>query len=86
MKKQTTIKVQEDKLEEAYRCNQDCLCKSKTWKACGKMDETVIDKIIHIDEPYDENRMMLCNYHLSFGGDNYCTCPARMYIYKKYGV
>lgn len=86
MKKQLTITVKEDKLEKSYRCNQDYLCKSKTWKTCGKMDETVIDKIIHIDESYDENRMMLCNYHLPFGGDNYCTCPARMYIYKKYGV
>ena len=86
MKKQIAIVVQKEKLEESYRCNQDYLCKSKNWKTCSKMDETVIDMIIHIDEPYNEQRMMLCNYHLNFGGDNYCTCLARMYIYKKYGV
>ena len=86
MKNQNLIKVNKDIIEKSERCNQDFSCKSENWKSCSKIDENINDIILHLGQQSDESKMMFCNYHLPFGGDNYCTCPARLYIYQKYNV
>lgn len=86
MAHQNSIIIEEEIIEKSYRCNQDFSCKSKTWQSCSNINENNNDIIILLENPIDENKMLLCNYHLPFGGENYCTCPARFYIYKKFNI
>lgn len=86
MQIQTKIKVDKNVLKSAIRCNLDCSCTKDGWESCAKIDEAVCDMILHIDETDNENKMHSCKYHLPFGGEHYCICPARMYIYKNFGV
>jgi hypothetical protein len=86
MQLEKSIKVKKKLLEKSYRCNHEHSCKSYNWQSCGSIDESISDMILHIAKPDQEKLMHECNYHLPFGGDHYCTCPARMYIYKNFGV
>ena len=86
MQEHKNIIVEQKEINSAYRCNNNNSCASGNWESCGLISESVNDIILHIDEPHLEKKMYLCNYYLPFGGDNYCTCPARMYIYKKFGI
>ena len=86
MNKQSGFKIKKTLLKSSNRCDKNYICNTGIWKSCSKMGEVISDMIIHIDESYDENRMLLCAYHIPFSGDHYCSCPARMYIYKKFNI
>ena len=86
MNKQSGFKIKKSLLKSSNRCDKNYICNTENWKSCGKMNEVISDMILHIDESFDENRMLLCPYHIPFGGDHYCSCPTRMYIYKKFNV
>lgn len=86
MQNQKSIKIDQKELNNASRCNNIYSCTSGKLEFCGSISESVNDIILHIEETHVEKKMYMCNYHLPFGGDHYCTCPARMYIYKKFGV
>ncbi len=86
MKEQSGFKIKRDLQKSSNRCDKNYICNTENWKSCGKMNEVISDMILHIDESFDENRMLLCPYHIPFGGDHYRNCPARMYIYKKFNV
>ena len=76
----------ENVLKKAVRCNKDCACTKNDWHPCFKTGESVNDMILHIDEFYEENKMDSCRYLLPFGGEHYCICPVRLYIYKNFEV
>jgi hypothetical protein len=86
MKNQSELQIDQESLDLSNRCNQHHICNNEKWKTCGNVNEIISNMILHIDEVYDDNKMMLCNYHLPFGGEHYCTCPARKYIYNKFNV
>ena len=86
MSNHKNIKIDKDTLKAAIRCQKDCACANNEWESCSKIDESVNDMILLIAETDDENRMLTCNYHLPFGGEHYCICPARLYIYKNFSV
>ena len=71
-------------IESSDRCNQCYLCNQANWDSCCKVDENINNLILHVDVVHNNERMIKCNYHLPFGGEHYCTCPARKYIYNKY--
>lgn len=81
-----SIKIDSKSLKSSIRCNKNNQCSTNEWLSCGKIDESIDNMILHIDSATDEKMMHHCDYHLPFGGDHYCTCPARMYIYEKFNV
>jgi len=76
----------ENVLKNAVRCDKNCACTKNDWNPCFKTGESVSDMILLIEKTEDKNRMESCKYYLPFGGEHYCICPARLYIYKNFGV
>jgi len=83
---QTNFKIDEKVLKSAVRCEEDCACTKNDWESCGKISESDSGMILLIEEAENEDKMHACKYHLPFGGEHYCICPARLYIYKNFGV
>lgn len=86
MKSRKSIEVNKSTLKNSKRCNNEYLCEAEVWAPCGQINESISDMILHIESLDNEKMLYRCNYHLPFGGDHYCTCPARMYIYKEFGI
>ena len=86
MQKKSKIKIDKHILKKSIRCEKDCACEKDAWESCSKIGESVNEMILYIEKAEDEGKMLSCKYYLPFGGEHYCICPARLYIYKNFGV
>jgi hypothetical protein len=76
----TTISA--EAFEKATRCNRDFICRSPDWAPCGPVTEMIGKTILTLEQgEYDRKP---CPYRVTYGVRDYCTCPVRVEIYKRY--
>ena len=75
------MEIEKEILDKTTLCNKDFDCIKNNNIRC-KVTRNVDKKVIFV-ECREKN---FCNYKMSFGNSDICTCPTRKEIFKKYGL
>lgn len=76
--------VSQTVLQETIHCDHDFLCQKPKWMPCGPVSREVEGVLLY--KGVTDLSRRPCSYYVDFGGGDYCTCPARLEIYRRYGV
>lgn len=78
------VTVSEEAIARAAKCTRGYICRREDWTPCGRVTARLEGALI-IQELH-EKKGPFCAYHVQYGTDHCCTCPARIEIHKRFGV
>lgn len=76
--------ISQEAMNRSSKCNLGFACQRPGWQPCGTVKKIISERLLEVDGAASRGRT--CYYGVPYGSGFYCTCPARMEIFRNYGV
>jgi hypothetical protein len=76
------IQISEDILKQTEACKKNFVCLSGNGNNLCEVEGCIVDTIYSIKCLDDES----CSYSIPHGSSNFCMCPVRQEIHKRYHI